>query len=160
MAKRLTDKQEDFVQALISGSSQHEAYLIAYPSSRDWKPANVDTAACKLLRVPHVLARYEELKSEYIEEKKKKSFYDRDNLLDDFMYLKDKAEESIEQTGVRQANSNAYINALKNIGDILDLYPDKKQNIKLDGDIKASVNNPFEGLTEEELKKLIDSDDK
>ena len=50
----------------------------------------------------------------------------------------EKAEESIDDVGVRQANSNALVNALKNIGEILSLYPDKKV------DLNANISSDFE----------------
>ena len=136
--KKLTAKQEAFVQALVCGYSQHKAYLMAYPKSLDWTPGAVSAEARKTWLLPHIQERYNELYAEYTEHVKAECHYTRDQLLDDFIYLKDKAKESIETVGVRQANSNAYINALRNIGEILDLYPDKKV------DVKTTVSNDFE----------------
>lgn len=58
----LTTKQERFVQELIKGKSQREAYKIAYPNSQKWKPENIDSAASNLLKNNKVSTRYEELK--------------------------------------------------------------------------------------------------
>ena len=154
--RRLTDAQEAFVQGVLAGKSHYDAYVAAYPSAAKWKPQSVHSVAWNLLNTPHVKERYETLKQQYIDHLTEQSFYGRDQLLSDFMYLKDESKESIEQYGVRQANSNAYVSALKNIGEILDLYPDKKQKIKLDGDIRTTDMNPFENLTEEDLIKLIE----
>lgn len=136
--RELTPKQEAFVHAIISGMTYPEAYIHAYPAAADWKPGSVTTEANRLIRKPHVYARYQQLKEEYNERAKSHAFYDRDCLLTDFMFLRDESKESIEQYGVKQANSNAYVNALKNIGEILELYPDKKL------DISASVSSDFE----------------
>jgi hypothetical protein len=136
--RRLTPKQEQFVQALISGMNQAEAYMYAYPTSKNWKKNTAKAKACETLKIPHVRARYEELKKEYDKHAKDQMFYDRDRLISDFMYLKDEAQESIKNIGVKQANSNAYLGALKNIGELLNLYPDKKV------DINASISSDFE----------------
>jgi len=58
---RLTQKQERFVQELIKGKSQREAYRIAYPSSKKWKDNVVDVKALELLKNGKVKVRYEEL---------------------------------------------------------------------------------------------------
>lgn len=60
--RMLTTKQERFVQELIKGKSQREAYRIAYPASVKWKNENVDSKASNLLKNAKVRTRYEELK--------------------------------------------------------------------------------------------------
>lgn len=55
----LTDKQERFVQELLSGKTDRQAYYIAYPRSKNWKPQYVDTAACELKVNPKVARRLE-----------------------------------------------------------------------------------------------------
>ena len=136
--KPLTYKQEAFVQNLVAGMSKPQAYMEAYPTAKNWTSASVAAEANKVLKKPNVKARYEKLLSQYSARTISKAFYDRDNLLEDFLYLKDEAQKSIEETGVRQANSNAYASALRNIGEILNLYPDKRL------DINATVSNDFE----------------
>ena len=135
---KLTRQQEMFVQAIIAGHGQAEAYKIAYPKANNWTPQAVATEAYRLMKKPHVAARYEQLQSNYQKHLEFASFYGRDELLYDFLYLKERSEESIEDYGVRQANSNAYVNALKNIGEILSLYPDKKV------DLNANISSDFE----------------
>lgn len=135
---KLTRQQEMFVQAVLAGNGQAEAYKIAYPKANNWTPQAVATEAYRLMKKPHVAARYEQLQSNYQKHLEFASFYGRDELLYDFLYLKERSEESIEDYGVRQANSNAYVNALKNIGEILSLYPDKKV------DLNANISSDFE----------------
>lgn len=60
--RMLTTKQERFVQELIKGKSQREAYRIAYPASVKWKNENVDSKASNLFKNVKVKTRYEELK--------------------------------------------------------------------------------------------------
>lgn len=58
------DRIEIFCQEIIKGKSQRQAYYIAYPSSKKWKPETVDNKASKLHKCDEVLARLEELRKE------------------------------------------------------------------------------------------------
>jgi hypothetical protein len=122
----------------MAGHGQSEAYKIAYPKANNWTPQAVATEAYRMMKKPHIAARIEELQNNYQKHLEFSTFYDRDQLLWDFYYLKEKSEESIDDQGVRQANSNALVNALKNIGEILSLYPDKKL------DLNANISSDFE----------------
>ena len=152
---KLTQKQEKFVQALISGKSQREAYKEAY-NAVNMKDATIDSKACLLLKKDYVRARYEELRA--VEEARQREKYslDRDKALESYLWLVNEAKETMEVCGIKQATANAYISALDKACNLLDLYPDKKQSVKLSGDLKTTNMNPFENLTEEELRKLID----
>ena len=59
----LTAKQEKYVQNLIKGMSQREAYRDAYPSSKKWKENTVDSEASKMLTNPKIFNRYNELQN-------------------------------------------------------------------------------------------------
>ena len=152
---KLTQKQEKFVQALISGKSQREAYKEAY-NAVNMKDATVDKRACELLKNGKVAGRYEALKAEEEARQREKYSLDRDKALENYLWLMHEAKETIEVCGIKQATANAYISALDKACNLLDLYPDKKQSVKLSGDLKTTNMNPFENLTEEELRKLID----
>jgi phage terminase small subunit len=65
---RLTDKREKYVQELIKGRSQREAYRIAFPSSVKWTDAAVDTQASILFADSKVIERYNELHDRLIKE--------------------------------------------------------------------------------------------
>lgn len=64
----LTDKQEKFVQELIKGKSQREAYRTAYPTSVKWLDTAVDCNASKVFSDAKVLQRYESLKGRLLKE--------------------------------------------------------------------------------------------
>ena len=152
---KLTQKQEKFVQALISGKSQREAYKEAY-NAANMKDSTVDSNACRLLNNSKVAARYEELRAEEEARQREKYSLDRDKALESYLWLVNEAKETMEVCGIRQATANAYISALDKACNLLDLYPDKKQSVKLSGDLKTTNTNPYANLTEEELRKLID----
>lgn len=64
----LTDKQEKFVQELIKGKSQREAYRAVYPNSVQWTDKSVDERASKLLANAKVNTRYNTLRDRLIKE--------------------------------------------------------------------------------------------
>lgn len=57
----LTAKQEKFVQNLLKGMSQREAYRNAYPKAKRWKDESVDCEASKLFNDTKVIQRYNDL---------------------------------------------------------------------------------------------------
>lgn len=64
----LTDKQESFVQWLIKGKSQREAYKLAGYKTDAMTDSAIDVEACKLFKHPKVSLRYEELHSRLVKE--------------------------------------------------------------------------------------------
>jgi phage terminase small subunit len=60
--KALTAAQEAFARGVATGESQAEAYRMAYPKSRAWKPEAVHQAGAKLMANPNVSARVRALK--------------------------------------------------------------------------------------------------
>lgn len=147
----LTAKQEKFVQALISGKSQRVAYKEAY-NAANMKDEVIDVRASELLKKSKVKVRYEEL----LEEHKEKALYTREEMVNDLIWVKEKAKEDINnpKKGLRQANGTIFINAIKELGELNELYPAKKQDVSLNG----KISNPYANFTYEELKKMIDED--
>lgn len=105
---KLTPKQELFVQGIIAGLSQRQAYRKAFPNSEKWKNSAVDSAASRLLQNSKVLARYRVLLKQF----SNMSLWSREQAFNEYEWLKNKAKASIDQEGVRQANSNAFLAAL------------------------------------------------
>ena len=148
---KLTAKQEKFVQGLVSGLSQRKAYLEAYPNSKSWTERTVDSRASELLKKSNVLGRYNEL----MEEHKNKALWTREQAVNDLIWLKEQAKKSIKEQDdgyIRQGTSTAYVNAIKELNALEGVYPDKTQNININGEL----NNPFGGLTTEQLARLAD----
>nr|DAT04138.1 MAG TPA: Terminase small subunit [Caudoviricetes sp.] len=105
---KLTPKQELFVQGIISGLSQRQAYRQAFPTSKKWKDSTVDVKASELLQNGKVLVRYRELLKQF----SNMSLWSREQAFNEYEWLKNKARASIENGGIRQANSNAFLSAL------------------------------------------------
>ena len=104
---KLTPKQELFVQGIISGLSQRQAYRQAYNAER-MTDKTVDETANKLLRNPKVTTRYRELLKQF----SNMSLWSRERAFNEYEWLKNKARASIENEGIRQANSSAFLSAL------------------------------------------------
>ena len=123
----LTTKQEVFVQKLIEGCSQRESYKFAY-NANNMKNEKIDKRASELFSKGEIKGRYEELKNEL----KEKAFYTVEKANDDLNWIKLKAKEDIEAKGIRQANANTYLGAVK-------------QQIELNGitikEAKADIDN-------------------
>lgn len=200
MAK-LTANQEKFVQELIKGKSQREAYRIAYPRSVNWKDEVVDVKASELLKNGKVLVRYNEINDRLIKESEDECIVEAKNVLKELgriafadvtdyanivtiprtqsVWNEDLGEYETKEVPDRydqivvlkdtvdlKKHQSAPIKSIKQgrHGIEIELYP-KDKSLELLGrhlgmfkdkvELSGQVNNPFTGLTTEELKKLI-----
>ena len=118
----LTVKQEIFVQRLIEGYSQRDAYKFAY-NCENMKEESIDIEASKLFNNPKISLRYQELLDEY----KEKAKWNRSKAEEKLMWLLDKSQEDIEYKGLKQANSSSMLNTIKELNTLTDLYPKKNK---------------------------------
>lgn len=77
---KITDKQEKFVQGLLKGLSQRQAYKAAYNTFK-MKDKTIDEKACKLLTDSKVKTRYEELNSKLLKNAEKKAIATAEDVL-------------------------------------------------------------------------------
>ena len=118
----LTPKQEKFVQGIVSGKlSQREAYKQAYNATK-MKDETIDKKASILFSKGEIRGRYEQLISEY----SKEAIYKRLNAEEDLIWIKEEARNSIIKKGLNQGNGTIYINSVKELCALNNLYPDKK----------------------------------
>lgn len=138
MAVLSNPRWEAFAQNLTAGMSQRTAYRAAFPRSERWKDATVDNKAYLLAKNGEIMARYEELKT-----------------------------ESAFAAGGAVMTRNEKRKLLAKMARDEELSPaDRQRAIDLDNKMEdeytnnlrlsGTVNNPFEGLTTEELKALVD----
>lgn len=142
---KLTPKQELFVQGIISGLSQRQAYRKAYPSAKKWQDNVVDNRASELLKNGEVLVRYRELLKRF----SNMSLWSREQAFNEYEWLKNQARASMEQDGVRQANSNAFLAALDGMNNMAfrDLeLADEKLRLEIDN-LKAQLGSDDEDDT-------------
>lgn len=118
----LTTKQEIFVQRLLEGNTQAEAYRFAY-NCENMKDKTIIEKASKLMAQGNIRARYQELLDEY----KEKAKWNRSKAEEKLMWLLDKSQEDIEYKGLKQANSSSMLNTIKELNTLTDLYPKKNK---------------------------------
>lgn len=130
----LTPKQEKYVQGLVAGLSQRQAYIEAYPNAKNWKESTVDSRASETLKNSKVLGRYNELMNEH----KEKALWTREDAVNTLKWLLTQSIESVKSEEfdkgyVRQGTAGAIINAIQELNKLEDIYPDKDQSITLNG---------------------------
>lgn len=118
---KLTLKQEKFVLALVEGKSQRQAYKEAY-NAKNMKDETIDSRASKLFKEYKISARYQEL----IKEVSDKALYTREEAIEDLKWVKERFKESIEVKPT-QGNGTIFVNAVKELCTLNDLYPKEKE---------------------------------
>lgn len=78
--KGLTQKQEKFVQGLIKGKSQREAYKAAY-NAKNMADKTIDVKACELLKNGKVRIRFNELRSKVIKRTEEKAIITAEEII-------------------------------------------------------------------------------
>ena len=149
---KLTPKQELFVQGIISGLSQRQAYRQAYNAGK-MSDETVDARASKLLKEYKVSIRYRELLKEF----SNMSLWSREQAFNEYEWLKNKARASIENDGIRQANSNAFLSALDGMNNMawkdLELTDEKiRQEIEL---LKIKIENNQDSKSDTTLMEAL-----
>ncbi|HEV9398052.1 TPA: terminase [Streptococcus pneumoniae] len=160
---KLTPKQELFVQGIISGLSQRQAYRQAYKADKMSDEA-VDVKASRIFKEAKVRLRYRELLKQF----SNMSLWSREQAFNEYEWLKNKARSSIENDGVRQANSNAFLSALDGMNnmawkdfeltdekirqeiELLKLKIEKNQDSKSDTTLMEALLNAVKGGDEVE----------
>lgn len=145
---KLTAKQEKYVQGLIAGLSQRQAYIKAYPNSKKWKENSIDRQASTLLKNTKVLARYNEL----LDEHKEKALWTREDAINKLVWLVEQSMKSIEEQDdgyVRQGTSGALISAIQELNKLEAVQPEdeiKLRKLKAEAELaeqqaKADTSN-------------------
>lgn len=155
---KLTAKQERFIQNVVSGMSQREAYKNAY-NAKNMKDETIDVQASKLFNSDKVSIRYQEL---------------MDKLQDDaimsakerMIWLSDVVNGNIKHISYggngEQYENEAYISDKMKAVDILNkmegIYVN---NHKISGDQENPLNIvDLSHLTTEEIRELLDNENK
>lgn len=118
---KLTPKQEKFINMLIEGKSQREAYRLAYDNYK-LTDKSIDEMASKLFNNIKILSRYKELQQECAS----KSVWTRQKAENDLLKIKDLCVNAMIQiatdkdtgadiTVVDSKVANVAINALKEL---------------------------------------------
>ena len=127
-------RHEKFVQCLISGMSQRLSYRESFPKAKRWKDNTVDSRASELIKVSEVLGRYKELQEEAQD-----------------AAIMTRKERMVTLSEIAK-NAEKEADMIKAIDTLNKMDGDYTSKVELSG--KVGMSNPYEGLTEEELRKL------
>ena len=132
----LTPKQEKYVQGLVAGLSQRQAYIEAGYSTNNKTNSYIDKEASLLFKNRKVFERYKILMDEH----KEKALWTREQAVNDLIWLKDQALQSItnerfDKGYVRQGTSSAFLSAIQELNKLEDLYPSDKHQVEHIGQV-------------------------
>ena len=139
MKNKLTTKQEKFIQNIVSGMSQRDAYKEAY-NTEHTKDKTIDEYACRLFNNSKVKARYEELMQK-LEDKSIMSTKDRMKLLTEIASgLRKEKDKVVTPSGKivsveKEANLTTIMKALDILNKMSGEYVQK-----IEADVKSDVN--------------------
>lgn len=91
--QRLTPKQEKFVEEILKGKTQYEAYITAYPRAKNWQRNSVDCNASQLMNDPKIKQRLDE----YGYKDKTKILWTRQKALETINYVMDMNRKDMER---------------------------------------------------------------
>lgn len=106
------------------------------------KDETIDSKASSLFKEYKIKERYKSLINSYAKQAK----WNRSLSEEKLMWLLDKSQESIELTGLKQANSSSMLNAIKELNTLTDLYPKDK------GDTKEDKLDKYLDMLEEKIE--------
>jgi len=139
----LTLAEETFVQELIKGKSQREAYRIAYKRSKNWTDNATDVNASRLYNKPKVSLRLSILKQQIVDESTEDTIMKAKEILE--IYTKIARGEETEEVFVsdmgmsvkktKKPSLKDRIKALERLDKIMALEKNNEQesNVKDDG---------------------------
>ena len=136
MAELKNIRHETFAQNIAKGMSHRKAYRVAFPSSQKWEDKTVSNRASELYNTREVLGRVKELQ-EMSTSNAVMSATERKEWLTELI----KDAEGKHNTGDK-------LKALDILNKMDGEYTEKVQ-------VNGSLNNPFAGMTTEELRDIV-----
>lgn len=133
MSELSNARKEKFAQCMAMGLSQRKAYREAFESSRDWKDNTVDSRASELYRLQEVRDRVQELKAQAASEAVMTIIERKEWLTNLIVNSSDSTKNKLHAVDLLNKMDGAYI-----------------EKVEMSG----KVNNPFAGLSTEELKRI------
>lgn len=155
----LTKKQEKFVQELVKGKSQREAYKAAYNAEK-MKDVVIDNKAYLLMQKGEIRVRYEELMKKSVEKTEWEATEVRKEIIIQLMkILQADISTYFRYVGGKRGSAKAY---LKNLTEI-DTKPIQSLTTDKDGKVVVKLYDKLNAIRElKEIFGLVEqvSDDK
>lgn len=133
MSELKNARKEKFAQCMAMGLSQRKAYREAFESSREWKDNTVDSRASELYRLPEIRDRVQEIKAQAASEAVMTIIERKEWLTNLIVNSSDSTKNKLHAVDLLNKMDGAYI-----------------EKVEMSGE----VNNPFAGLSTEELKRI------
>jgi phage terminase small subunit len=131
-------REEVFIQELIKGKSQRQAYLVAYPHRIKWKETTIDSKASKLFNKDTVKARYTQLSKKLVEESEDETIMKAKEILQIYTRIArgEEEEEVISGFGkkTKKASLKDRLKALERLDKILALEKNLEEGEKIRDD--------------------------
>ncbi|MBE9488202.1 MAG: terminase small subunit [Bacteroidetes bacterium] len=137
---KLTNKQETFVQGLIKGLSQRQAYIKAGYKYKKDRMDSLDQQASKLSKNIKVLSRYNKLMKEH----KEKALWTREMACNELLEMLSDSKEASNFTG--------RYNSIKELNAVGDIYP---KEIEVDISDPVYLAKTLKKLPKEKLEVLM-----
>ena len=93
----MSETSEKYVQELLKGKTQRQAYMKAYPHSKQWKETSVDASASTLFNIDKVKTRYNTLLEKFRASEQEKSRWTREEAIRTLKYVIDKNKQDVER---------------------------------------------------------------
>lgn len=119
-ATKLTPKQEKFVNLLVQGLTQRQAFIKAYPDNK-MKQGTIDNYASRIFKSPKVFARYQELLEEMREREKEKTGWTREQSIETLRFVIDTNRKDLER--IQQASIEELEELEKQVKEYPELAP-------------------------------------
>lgn len=156
MNKKLTQKQNLFLQYILEGKTQAEAYTLSYPNSATWTHEAVKSRASALFNTPHIQNKYQELLQQQQQQIIESSAYTKEQAITELLYVKQQALQAIDDVGYDSKASNSVIKSIQEISKLLGFYPAQQQQLDVSVEDKTLSMPDLSHLSYEELVDLID----
>lgn len=134
MAELKNANHEAYAQGLAAGKKQKEAYIAAYPRAQNWKDCTVYSRSSELARRPDVIQRVEELRQSATSAAIMTITQRKEWLSDLIQNVEEATPNRLKALDTLNKMDGAYIEQIN---------------------VNGSINNPFSGLTTEELRELV-----
>lgn len=145
----LTKKQEKFIEELIKGKSQREAYKAAYNAEK-MKDETIDRKACELMKNGKITARYTELMEKSIQKSEWTATEVRKEIIIQLMkVLKADISDFFRYTGRKRGSAKAYLK------DLTDIDTEPIQSLTTDKNGKVVIKLYDKMAAIRELKEIF-----
>lgn len=128
---------EKFAQSIASGMSQRRSYRAAFPNSEKWKDETVDVKASELMKNGKVLVRVKEIGEKASNENIMNVMERKEWLTGIIKTNEEKTSDRLKAVYILNRMEGAYVEKVE---------------------VSSHNTDPFDGLTTEELRQMIDDD--